>query len=383
MDYEKASLEMHKSKRGKIGTLVKTPVKSRDDLSLAYTPGVAGPVREIARDKSLADIYTNRSNTVAIVSDGSAVLGLGDVGPEAALPVMEGKAVLFKEFADIDAFPLVLNTQDPDEIVETVKLLSPSVGGVNLEDISAPRCFEIEDRLQDIGIPVFHDDQHGTAIVVQAGLINALKIVGKSYEEIKVVVAGSGAAGIAISKLLTLAKGGVNVDDLIVCDSKGIISSERDDLHTIKKNLLSHTNNGDKSGTLKEALKEADVFIGVSAPDLLSSKDVETMASDPIIFALANPNPEITPEEAKRGGAAVVATGRSDYPNQVNNVLAYPSVFRAAFDHKLKRIDDNLKQLIAHALADYIKKPKDDKILPDVLDKEVVKYIAKEVSRVL
>ncbi len=380
MDVYQESLKLHKEKQGKIFLGVKTPIASREDLSLAYTPGVAEPCREIAKDVEKVWDYTSRRNWVAVVSDGTAVLGLGDIGPEAGLPVMEGKAVLFKEFGGVDAFPICLRTKNPDEIVAIVKALEPSFGGINLEDISAPRCFEIEERLKaSMGIPVFHDDQHGTAIVVLAGLINALKIVGKKFEEIKIVVAGAGAAGIAVSKILL----SYGVKNIILTDSRGIISKERTDLNDSKKKILEATNPENIFGGLAEAMRGADVFIGVSAPGIVSEEMVKSMNRNAIVFAMSNPTPEIMPELAKQAGARIVATGRSDFPNQINNVLAFPGVFRGALDARAKQITEAMKLATARALAEYVQNPTEDKIIPDPLDKNIAMVVAEAVKKAI
>ena len=332
MNYDKEALALHKKHQGKIRIAPKMDVHSTHDLSLVYSPGVAAPCLEIAADEEKVWDYTIKGNCVAIVTDGSAVLGLGNIGAKASIPVMEGKAMLFKRFAGIDAFPIALDTQDTEKIIETVKLISPIFGGVNLEDISSPRCLEIEERLQDIGIPVFHDDQHGTAIVVLGGLINACKVAGKKLDDLKVVINGAGAAGIAIAKLLRCVDNAnetacIPVKEILICDSKGIISRDRANLNDAKKKLLSFTNPTNISGGLKDAIREADVFIGVSVGDILKAEDIATMADKSIVFALANPQPEIMPEEAYKGGALVVGTGRSDLPNQVNNVLGFTGIF--------------------------------------------------------
>jgi len=392
MDIYQESLKLHKEKQGKIFLGVKTPITSREDLSLAYTPGVAEPCREIARDVEKVWDYTARRNWVAVVSDGTAVLGLGDIGPEAGLPVMEGKAVLFKEFGGVDAFPICLRTKNPDEIVKIVQALEPSFGGINLEDISAPRCFEIEERLKaTMGIPVFHDDQHGTAIVVLAGLINALKIVGKKFADIKIVIAGAGAAGIAVTKIILsyrpsppLTKGGRGgVPNIILIDSKGIISKERTDLNDSKKKILEVTNPENVSGGLAEAMRGADVFIGVSAPGIVNEEMVKSMNKDAIVFAMSNPTPEIMPDLAKAAGARVVATGRSDFPNQINNVLAFPGVFRGTLDAKAKQITEAMKLAAAEALANYVTEPNEEKIIPNPLDKNVAKIVAEAVKKAI
>jgi len=383
-DYFKASLALHKEHRGKIEIHSKVEVNSKDDLSTVYSPGVAEPCRAIAANPEAVYDLTIKGNTIAVVSDGTAVLGLGDIGPEAAIPVMEGKAMLFKKFAGLDAFPICLATQDVDEIVKTVEHIAPVFGGINLEDISAPRSFEIESRLQSLGIPVFHDDQHGTAIVVLAGLINAAKVVNKNLEELKVVINGAGAAGIAIAKLLRCVN--INesvcypVKELLICDSKGIIHAERDNLNHAKRESLSYSNPNNITGQLKDALKDADVFIGVSVANLLNADDIQLMADDSIIFALANPDPEITPDEAKRGGAAVVATGRSDYPNQVNNVLAFPGIFRGALDGRAKQITSNMKIAAAKAIADCLANPTADEIIISALNSDVTQKVAAAVQ---
>ncbi len=325
MDYNKLSLELHEKHKGKVEVVSKVRVTNNQELSTAYTPGVAEPCREIAKDKSNIYKYTSKGNLVAVVTDGSAVLGLGDIGPEAAMPVMEGKSILFKEFADVDAIPICLDTKDVDEIVRTVKLIAPTFGGINLEDISAPRCFEIESRLkEELDIPVFHDDQHGTAIVVVAGLLNSLKLVGKNIEEVSVVINGAGSAGISICKLLLA----FNVGNVVLVDKNGGVSVEEDWLNDEQMEMAKITNKNNEKGSLVNIIKDKDVFIGVSAPNIVSSEMVSTMAKDAIVFAMANPTPEILPDEAKKGGARVVATGRSDFPNQINNVLAFPGIFR-------------------------------------------------------
>ncbi|MFT6148811.1 MAG: malate dehydrogenase (oxaloacetate-decarboxylating) [Saprospiraceae bacterium] len=386
MDYYKDSLFLHEKLRGKIGTKIKMTVRTKDDLSLVYSPGVAEPCRKIAENKADVYKYTMKGNTVAIITDGTAVLGLGDIGPEAALPVMEGKAMLFKKFADIDAFPICLDTTDVDEIVRTVRNIAPVFGGINLEDISAPRSFEIEERLQDLGIPVFHDDQHGTAIVVLAALINACKVTDRKLEELSVVINGSGAAGVAIAKLLRcIGSEGeycTPVGSIIICDSKGVISRQRTDLNPSKKELLSFSNFEDIHGTLQDALKGADVFIGVSVGNLLNADDVRTMAKDSIVFGLANPTPEIMPEEAYKGGAAIIGTGRSDMPNQVNNVLGFPGIFRGALDARAKIISPRMKLAAAHAIADCVKHPTKESIIPSALNERVAYAVADAVREV-
>ncbi|HAV11342.1 MAG TPA: NAD-dependent malic enzyme [Candidatus Moranbacteria bacterium] len=367
------AIELSKKIGGKIEIRSKKKL-TKESLSVLYTPGVADVCKAIAKNKKLSHEYTIRKNTVAVVSDGSAVLGLGNIGPEAGLPVMEGKALLFKELGGVDAIPLVLGTQITEEIIEIVKSIAPTFGGINLEDISAPRCFEIEEKLKEaLDIPVFHDDQHGTAIVVLAGLINALKVVKKDVKKIRIVISGAGAAGVAIMKLL-LKYGAKNI---LVLDSKGIIYEGRMENETdVKVEIAKITNREKKMGTLAHALEGADVFIGVSAPNLLKAEDVSMMAKDAIVFAMSNPIPEIMPEEAKKGGAAIVATGRSDYPNQINNVLAFPGIFRGALDNKIKKITDTHKLKAAMVLASLVKKPTRDKIIVGALDKRAPKVVA-------
>ncbi|MBS3076085.1 NADP-dependent malic enzyme [Candidatus Pacearchaeota archaeon] len=384
MDIQKKSLEIHEKLKGKLEIKSKIPLKSIEDLSLAYTPGVAEVCREITKDKSLIYKYTFKENTVAVISDGSAVLGLGNIGPEAALPVMEGKCVLFKEFAGINAFPICLSKQDIKTTIETIKNISVVFGGINLEDFKAPECFEIEEGLQNLGIPVMHDDQHGTAVVVLAALINSLKIRGLAKEKAKIVINGAGAAGTAITKILFK----YGFKNIAVLDSKGIIYRGRSDLIK-EKELIAELTNLDciidtnfKSclkGDLKNALKNADIFIGVSKGNLLTKEMIGSMNKNPIIFALANPNPEIMPDLAKEAGAFIVGTGRSDFPNQINNVLAFPGIFRGALDIKAKRITDKMKIAAAEALASVIK-PSVDKILPSPFDKEIVPRIADAVK---
>lgn len=387
MDIFEESRHLHSTLRGKISVRNKTDVRSKEDLSKVYSPGVAAPCEDIAENPEKVYDYTIKGNCVAIVSDGSAVLGLGNIGPLAALPVMEGKAMLFKKFADVDAFPICLATQNVEEIINTVKYLAPTFGGVNLEDIAAPNCFEIERRLQDLGIPVFHDDQDGTAIVVLAGLINAAKLVGKSLFQLKVVVNGAGAAGTAITKLLRCHGFGddhvacIAVKDVIACDSKGIVSKDRADLNDEKKQLLKFTNLNNKTGSLKDALVGADVFIGVSKGNLLTAVDVKTMAKDAIIFALANPIPEIMPDEAFAGGAAIVGTGRSDLPNQINNVLGFPGIFRGALDARAPRITAAMKLAAANAIAEYLSRPTKEQIIPATLDPAVAYRVAEAVRK--
>ncbi|HJN60897.1 MAG TPA: NADP-dependent malic enzyme [Alphaproteobacteria bacterium] len=381
--YFERSLVLHQHLRGKISVHNRLPIGSREDLSLAYTPGVARPCEVIAADPDQARKLTIKGNAVAVVSDGSAVLGLGDIGPMAALPVMEGKALLFREFAKIDAWPICLNTKDTQKIIEACRLIEPVFGGINLEDISAPRCFEIEDALQDLGIPVFHDDQHGTAIVLLAALINAAKVTGRKLSDLQVVINGAGAAGTAIAKLIL----GVGVPaseiepvaNVIICDSKGAISGERNDLNSAKQGLLKYTNGDNRSGKLKDVMKGTDVFIGVSRGNIIGAEDVKTMNRDAIIIAMANPTPEIMPDEALKGGAAVIGTGRSDFPNQVNNVLVFPGIFRGALDAGSPVIDGEMKIAAAIALADAVDEPSPEMILPHPLDRTVAPNIAKKV----
>ncbi len=384
--YNDKALKLHEHNKGKLEVCTKVPLKTMNDLSTAYTPGVAEVSKRIARDKNLAYRYTMKSNTVAIVTDGSAVLGLGNIGGHAAIPVMEGKAIIFKEFADIDAFPICFE-KFHDDFIEDIKNIAPVFGGINLEDIAAPRCFEIEDELQDIGIPVMHDDQHGTAIVVLAGLINACKITGKKLEDLTVVISGAGAAGFAVTRMLHCLgydkKMCTEVKELFVCDTKGIIHRGREDLLNIKhKYVISQeTNHEKRTGTLADAFRGADVFIGVSAPNIVTGDMVRSMNKDPIIFALANPIPEIMPEDAMEAGAAVVGTGRSDFPNQVNNSLAFPGVFRGALDACATRINGEMKLAAAYALAGCVKNPSPDNILPSMLDKDVTMTVAKAVKK--
>jgi malate dehydrogenase (oxaloacetate-decarboxylating) len=385
MDFYEQALILHKKHKGKIALRSKVAVRTRDDLSTVYSPGVARPCEQIAAHPEAVYDYTIKGNTVAVVSDGSAVLGLGNIGPLAAIPVMEGKAMLFKKFAGIDAFPICLATQDTQEIIRTVRNIAPVFGGINLEDIAAPRCFEVEDALQDLGIPVFHDDQHGTAVVVLAALWNASRLLRKPINDMRVVINGAGAAGVAIAKLLRgygLAEPLVHVSDIIVCDTHGIVQADRTDLNDHKRALLAFTNLGNKSGTLQDALRGADVFVGVSGANLLDADDVRLMAPDPVVLALSNPTPEIMPEEAFRGGAAIVGTGRSDMPNQVNNVLAFPGIFRGAMDARATRITTEMKLAAALAIAGHVKVPRRDHIIPDVLDPRVSVKVAKAVFEV-
>ena len=372
------AIELHKEWKGKISTEAKAKVRTSEDLALAYTPGVAEPCKIIAKDKEAAYTYTLKQNTIAVVSDGSAVLGLGNIGPEAAMPVMEGKSVLFKEFGGVNAFPICLDTQDTDEIVRTVQLIAPTFGGINLEDISAPRCFEIERRLKELlRIPVFHDDQHGTAIIVLAGIINALKIVGKKVEDCRIVVNGSGAAGIAISKLLLR----YGFKHLIICDSKGILSSKTQKMNWIKEEMLKVTNEDDISGTLADAMVGADIFIGVSAPGVVTQDMVRSMNHDAILFAMANPVPEIMPDLAKEAGARIVGTGRSDFPNQVNNVLVFPGIFRGALEGNAIQITEEMKLAAAEGLAALVKPEElnEDYILPAAFNPVVADAVSKAV----
>lgn len=374
--YQK-SLDLHLMHQGKLEVKSKVSVKNRADLSLAYTPGVAEVCRLIAADKSASMTHTCRGNMVAVVSDGSAILGLGNLGPEAAMPVMEGKSVLFKEFAGVDAFPICLDTQDTEEIIKTVKYLAPSFGGINLEDISAPRCFEIEERLKkELSIPVMHDDQHGTATVVLAAMINALKLKNLDKENARVVVNGAGAAGVAVTKLLFK----FGVKNIVVCDSRGAIVEGRDDLNATKAELAQLTNQDKVAGKLADVIKGADFFIGVSAPNVVTAEMVNTMTDKPVIMAMANPVPEIMPSVAKEAGAFIVASGRSDFPNQINNVLAFPGIFRGALDNKVKQITDEMLIQAAQNLADLVEDLDTEKILPDPFDKRVVAVVAKAVK---
>ena len=379
MDYAKESLKLHEQWKGKIEVIATVPVESKEDLSLAYTPGVAQPCLEIQKDVSKSYELTRRHNLCAVITDGSAVLGLGDIGPEAGMPVMEGKCVLFKAFGDVDAFPLCVKTQDVDEFVNTVYNISGSFGGINLEDIAAPRCFEIERKLKEkCDIPIFHDDQHGTAIITLAGLLNALKVVGKNREDVKIVTSGAGAAAISITKLLLSA----GFRNITMCDRKGAIYTGREGLNWIKEEMAQVTNLDHKSGTLADMLVGADVFIGVSAPGTVTAEMVKTMAKDAIVFACANPTPEIFPDDAKAGGAAVVATGRSDFPNQINNVLAFPGVFRGTFDVRASDINEEMKMAAADALAGLISDEElsADYIIPKAFDKRVGPAVAKAVA---
>ena len=380
MTINEKALKLHAEWKGKLTTEPKAPVKTREDLALAYTPGVAEPCKEIAKDPQKAYTYTIKQNTIAVVSDGSAVLGLGNIGAKAAMPVMEGKAVLFKTFGDVNAVPICLDTQDTDEIVKTVINIAPAFGGINLEDISAPRCFEIESRLKEaLDIPVFHDDQHGTAIVVLSGVINALKVVGKKKEDCYVVVNGSGAAGIAIAKLLLR----YGFKKLTLCDSKGIISADNDNLNWIKKEMAEVTNLEHKHGTLADAMVGADIFIGVSAPGSVTQDMIRSMNKDAILFAMANPVPEIMPDEAKAAGARVVGTGRSDFPNQVNNVVAFPGIFRGALEGHAPQITEDMKLAAALAIAGLVSDEElnEDFVMPEAFDPRVADVVAEAVKQ--
>ena len=379
MYYAKESLRLHREWRGKIEMIATVPVDTKEDLSLAYTPGVAEPCLEIQKDVNKSYELTRRHNLCAVITDGSAVLGLGDIGPEAGMPVMEGKCVLFKSFGDVDAIPLCIKTQNVDRFVETVYQISGSFGGINLEDISAPRCFEIERKLKEkCDIPIFHDDQHGTAVITLAGLLNALKVVGKKKEDVRIVTSGAGAAAIAITKLLLSA----GFKDITMCDRKGAIYAGRDGLNWIKEEMAQITNLDKKTGSLADILKDADVFIGVSGPGTVTTEMVKTMNHDAIIFACANPTPEIFPDEAKAGGAAVISTGRSDFPNQINNVLAFPGIFRGAFDVRASDINEEMKMAAAYALADLItdEELSSDYIIPAAFDSRVGEAVAAAVA---
>lgn len=379
MDYFKESLKLHEKSRGKIEITSKVKVETKEDLSLAYTPGVAEPCRKIHKNEENIYKYTSKGNIVAVVTDGSAVLGLGDIGPKAALPVMEGKSVLFKEFANVDAFPICVDSKDVNEIVRTVKLISPGMGGINLEDISAPRCFEIEDKLKkELDIPVFHDDQHGTAIVVLAGLINALKIVNKEIGHIKIIINGAGAAGTAIAKLLRAA----GADNIVVCDRTGALYLGREKMNDAKNDLAKVTNVNNEKGTLADVMKGSDVFIGVSSADVVKTGMVKSMNSDAVILAMANPVPEIMPDLAKESGARVIGTGRSDFPNQINNVLVFPGVFRGALNVRAREINLEMKLAAAYAIADYIKENdlNEENIIPSPFDKGVAGAVAEAIA---
>lgn len=379
MTTQEKALQLHKEWNGKLETVSKTPVKSREALSLAYTPGVAEPCKVIANDKEAAYQYTMKANTVAVISDGSAVLGLGNIGPYAAMPVMEGKAVLFKEFGGVNAVPICLDTQDTEEIIKAVTWLAPAYGGINLEDISAPRCFEIEERLKAaLDIPVFHDDQHGTAIVVLAGIINALKVVGKQKENCKVIVNGAGSAGVAITKLL-LTYGFTNV---ILCDKVGIISTSTQGLNWMQEKMANITNPNHESGTLADALKGADIFVGVSAPNIVTAEMVQSMAPDSILFAMANPTPEIMPDIAKAAGARVVGTGRSDFPNQINNVVAFPGIFKGALEGRATQITEEMKLAAANAIAGLVpdEELNENNIMPEAFNPKVAELVSQAVK---
>lgn len=379
MTTSEKALALHEKWNGKLETVSKTPVKSREDLSLAYTPGVAEPCKVIAADREAAYKYTWKSNTVAVVSDGSAVLGLGNIGPYAAMPVMEGKAVLFKEFGGVNAVPICLDTQDTEEIIKAVTYLAPGFGGINLEDISAPRCFEIEERLKKLlPIPVFHDDQHGTAIVVLAGIINSLKVTGKKKEQCKVVVNGAGSAGIAITKLLLT----YGFSNIILCDKVGILSRSTENLNWMQREMTAQTNPNNETGTLADALRGADIFVGVSAPNIVTPEMVSSMNHDSILFAMANPVPEIMPDAAKAAGARIVGTGRSDFPNQVNNVVAFPGIFKGALEGRAAQITEEMKLAAAAAIAGLVPDDQlnDENIMPEAFDPQVAEVVAEAVK---
>lgn len=379
MDFNELALKMHEENHGKISVISKVKVENRDDLSTAYTPGVAEPCRKIHANEDDVYRYTAKGNLIAVVSDGTAVLGLGDIGPKAAMPVMEGKSILFKTFAGIDAFPICLDTKNVDEIVNTVKYLAPTFGGINLEDISAPRCFEIESRLRkELDIPVFHDDQHGTAIVVAAGLLNAIKLVGKKIEDVNIVINGAGSAGISIAKLLLQ----FGVGDIVLVDKAGALAKGQDWMNPAQIAMAECTNRNNQTGSLADIIKGKDIFIGVSGPNVLTAEMVSAMAKDAIVFAMANPTPEIMPEKAKKGGARVVATGRSDYPNQINNVLVFPGIFRGALDVRASDITEKMKIAAAKAIASIITDDElsEEYIIPGAFDKRVVEVVAKAVA---
>ncbi|MDU5960854.1 MAG: NADP-dependent malic enzyme [Finegoldia magna] len=377
-EIKQKALELHEKNQGKLEVVSKVKVNDAMDLALAYTPGVAEPCKKIHEDNSLAYKYTNKGNMVAVVTDGSAVLGLGNIGGIAGMPVMEGKSVLFKEFGNVDAFPICLNTQDTEEIIRTVKAISPSFGGINLEDIAAPRCFEIEKRLiEELDIPVFHDDQHGTAVIVLSAVINALRIVKKDISDVKIVISGAGAAGIAISNLLTLAGAKNN----LILNSRGIIDPDDEKLDEARREIARTTNPNKVKGDLKTAMENADIFIGVSAPGILTKEMVSSMNHDAIVLAMANPVPEIYPDEAKEAGARVVGTGRSDYPNQVNNVLVFPGIFRGALDAKADKITDDMKLSAAYAIAHMVEQPTEERILPEAFNKDVARNVANAVKK--
>lgn len=380
MTNQEKALELHEKLQGKLETVSKTPVRTREDLALVYTPGVAEPCKVIAKDPAAAYTYTMKANTVAVVSDGSAVLGLGNIGPKAAMPVMEGKAVLFKEFGGVNAVPICLDTQDTEEIIKAVTWLAPAFGGINLEDISAPRCFEIEERLKEtLDIPVFHDDQHGTAIVVLAGIINALKVVDKKKENCRVVVNGAGSAGVAITRLLLT----YGFSNIIMCDKSGILCDGAEGLNWMQEKMVKRTNLAHETGSLADALKCADIFVGVSAPGIVTEEMVASMNSDAILFAMANPVPEIMPDLAKKAGARVVGTGRSDFPNQVNNVVAFPGIFRGALEGHAKQITDKMKLAAANAIAALVSDEdlNEDNIMPEAFDPRVADVVADAVKR--
>ncbi|MCR1851045.1 NAD-dependent malic enzyme [Paeniclostridium sordellii] len=379
-NYAELALKVHEENKGKISVCSKVKVEDKDDLSIAYTPGVAAPCVEISKDESLAYKYTSKGNMVGVISDGTAVLGLGDIGASASIPVMEGKAILFKEFANVDAFPICLNTKDVDEIVRTVKLMEPVFGGINLEDISAPRCFEIEEKLKkELNIPVFHDDQHGTAIVLSAAIINALKLIDKKLEDLEIVINGPGAAGIAIAKMLL----SMGVKNIILCGLNGALEENMDDLNWAQREMLKVTNINNEKGLLKDVIKHKDVFIGVSGPNCVTKDMVASMNEKSIILAMANPTPEIMPDLAKEGGAYIVGTGRSDFPNQVNNVLAFPGIFRGVLDVRASEINEEMKIAAANAIADSIKEEdlNPNNILPKAFDREVAKNVAEAIKK--
>lgn len=380
MNTQEKSIQMHKKWNGKLETISKSPVKTREDLAIAYTPGVAEPCRLIAKDPALAYTYTIKSNTVAVVSDGSAVLGLGNIGPYAAMPVMEGKCVLFKEFGNVNAMPICLDTQDTEEIIQTIKNIAPGFGGINLEDISAPRCFEIETRLKEmLNIPVFHDDQHGTAIVVLAGIINSLKVTGKQKENCKVVVNGAGSAGIAITRLLLT----YGFKHILLCDRYGIIHDNYPDLNWMQKKMAEVTNEEHMTGTLADAMKGADIFVGVSAPNIVSPQMAASMNSDSILFAMANPEPEIMPDAAKAAGVRIIGTGRSDFPNQVNNVVAFPGIFKGALEGHARQITEEMKLAAAEAIAALVPEEKlcDEYIMPEAFDPRIAEAVSQAVKQ--
>lgn len=380
MTNQEKALSLHAKLQGKLETVSKTPVRTREDLALVYTPGVAEPCKVIAKDPAAAYTYTMKANTVAVVSDGSAVLGLGNIGPKAAMPVMEGKAVLFKEFGGVNAVPICLDTQDTEEIIKAVTWLAPAFGGINLEDISAPRCFEIEERLKEtLDIPVFHDDQHGTAIVVLAGIINALKVVGKKKEDCRVVVNGAGSAGVAITRLLIT----YGFSNIIMCDKSGILCDGAEGLNWMQEKMVKRTNLAHETGSLADALKGADIFVGVSAPGIVTEEMVASMNSDAILFAMANPVPEIMPDLAKKAGARVVGTGRSDFPNQVNNVVAFPGIFRGALEGHAKQITDKMKLAAANAIAALVSDEElnENNIMPEAFDPRVADVVADAVKK--